>query len=90
MKSTRTHRARARAHGYGALRIPGLSLLDLQIIAWGLVLVRSPACGLSRTVTVLPGVITEETFPHAPDCSIGQRIETVLRAVRAAEAAEAN
>jgi hypothetical protein len=98
MKSTRTRcaRARARARAYGALRIPGLSLLDQEIVGGldpggaGRVLVRCPSCNRSRTFTVRPGAITDATFVHTTDCAIGRRVETVLGAVRAAEAAEAN
>ena len=74
------------------LVLPGVSLMDIQPLAAGLVVVGCPACGASQVFTAgSTGAIVPAVFVHENEnCPILLRIEAALARLRAARSAEQN
>lgn len=74
------------------LVLPGVSLMEIQPLAAGLVVVRCPACGASQVLTTgSTGAIVPATFVHEDDdYPILLRIQAALARLRAALGAEQN
>ena len=68
------------------LILPGVSLMDVQLVVPGVVVVRCPGCGASQLFAAAPtGEMTEAAFVHQDERRpIRLRIEAALAKARAA------
>lgn len=67
------------------LILPGLSLMDVQPLTVGVVVVRCPGCGAAQVFAAAPtGEMTEAAFVHQNEqCPIRLRIEAAIAKARA-------